>query len=213
MAEFVALRQEIERRSIAQHALFALQLTSSGAIFSFAFTGAGHIGFLLIIPISTYMLCARYIEQQYGIQRIARYIKDELDGRVPGGLRWEAWQVANARFVRGSTVRRFNALMMMFPLIGFAALLWTSGTAFGGAARLSAVERTGFDALWVFGLLAVAVSFQLIWNMLRHPLGDAPVPPIYRLPEGTTRGRGVGAQSPAPVTESLNEAPTVPPAS
>jgi hypothetical protein len=54
LAEFAALRQEIERRNIVQHALFALQLTSAGAIFSFALSDESRARFLLIVPISTY---------------------------------------------------------------------------------------------------------------------------------------------------------------
>ena len=50
LAEFTALRQEIERRNVVQHGLFALQLTSAGAIFSFALSGSGRSGFLLNCP-------------------------------------------------------------------------------------------------------------------------------------------------------------------
>ena len=193
LAEFATLRQEIERRTVVQHALFVLQLTASGAVFSFAFTGTGHSGFLLIIPISTYMLCARYVEQQYGIRRAATYIKDELSDRVPGGLGWEAWQLANPHFVAGSTVRRANALMITFPLIGLATLVWTVGTAFGNVLRLSVMDRVGLDVVWALGVIAVATCVQMVWSMLYHPMGDAPLPPIYRLP-------GPAAPTAAPTT-------------
>jgi hypothetical protein len=182
LAEFVALRQEIERRSMVQHGLFVLQLTSAGAIFSFAISGAGHSGFLLIIPISTYMLCARYVEQQYGTQRAAIYIKDELSNRISGGLGWEAWQVQHTKFVRGSIIRRINALIIMFPTVGAAALVWTTTSALGRHIRLDGSERAGLDAVWILGLIAVVMSIQMIWSMLRHPLGDATLPPLYRLP-------------------------------
>jgi hypothetical protein len=105
LAEFAALRQEIDRRNLVRHALFVLQLTSAGAIFSFALSGQTHSSFLLIVPISTYVLCARYVEQQHGIQRVASYIKNELSNRVAGGLGWEARQVKHPECVRGSTIR------------------------------------------------------------------------------------------------------------
>lgn len=182
LAEFAALRQEIERRSLVQQGLFVLQLTSAGAIFSFALSGTGHFGFLLIIPISTYMLCARYVEQQYGTQRAAIYIKDTLSSRIPGGLGWEAWQVQHPEFVRGSIIRRINSLIIMFPTVGAGALVWTTASAFGQHIRLDDSERIGFDAVWVLGLIAVVMSIQMIWSTLRHPLGDAVLPPLYRLP-------------------------------
>jgi hypothetical protein len=130
LAEFSALRQEIERRNLVQHALFIFQLTAA-AIFSFVIGHKGHVGFLLIVPISTYMLCARYVEQQYGIQRAATYIKNELSNRVPGGLGWEAWQTQHLDFVRGSTIRRVNALIITFPAVAVAALIWTAVPVFG----------------------------------------------------------------------------------
>jgi hypothetical protein len=91
LAEFVALRQEIDRRSTMQHNLFALQLTASAVIFSFALSRHGWSGFLLIIPISTFMLSARYVDQMYDIQNAASYIRDELSEKVPGKLGWEKW--------------------------------------------------------------------------------------------------------------------------
>jgi hypothetical protein len=57
LAEFVALRQEIERRNLVQHGLFVLQLTSAGAILSFALSGTGHSGFLLIQGLGKVMQC------------------------------------------------------------------------------------------------------------------------------------------------------------
>lgn len=182
LAEFVALRQEVERRNNIQHALFVLQLTTAGAVFSFSLASSKHSGFLLIIPVSTYMLCARYVDHQYGAQRAALYIKDELSSRVPGGLGWESWQLANYKFVRGSTVRRINALMILFPAPGAGALAWTAASAFGSRLHLDRLQRTGFDILWLLGLAAVVMCCQMIWSVIRHPLGDAPVSPVFQLP-------------------------------
>lgn len=183
LAEFTALRQEIERRNVVQHGLFALQLTSAGAIFSFALSGSGRSGFLLIVPISSYMLCARYVEQQLGIQRAATYIRTELSQKIPGGLSWEAWQVQQFDFVRGSTIRRVNSLLIMFSVVGVGALIWTVSAVFRPSLlRLDFPESIGFDTLWALGFIAVVMSVQMIWSMLRHPLGDSSLPPLYRLP-------------------------------
>jgi putative Mn2+ efflux pump MntP len=187
LAEFSALRQEIERRNLVQHGLFVLQLTAAGAIFSFVIAHRGHLGFLLIVPISTYMLCARYVEQQYGIQRAATYIKNELSNRVPGGLGWEAWQTQHLDFVRGSTIRRVNALLITFPFIAATALIWTIPPAFGAGFRLNLGERLGVYAIWFGGVIAVAMCIQMIWSMMRHPLGDSTLPSLYKLSEEVNR--------------------------
>lgn len=193
LAEFAALRQEIERRNVVQHGLFALQLTSAGAIFSFAIAGSGRSGFLLIIPISSYMLCARYVEQQLGIQRAATYIRTELSRRIPGGLGWEAWQIQQIDFVRGSTIRRVNSLLIVFPAVGVGALVWTVNVLFKpGLLGLDLPERIGSDVLWALGFIAVGLCIQMIWSMLRHPLGDASLPPLYRLPPEFRRPSNTG---------------------
>lgn len=173
LAEFVALRQEVERRNVVQHALFVLQLTASGAIFSFALSVRSHIGFLIIVPISTYMLCARYVDQQIGSQRAAMYIKDELSGRIPGGLGWEKWQLASEHFVRGSTLRRINSLMIVFPAVATVAVLAASPAAFTDRLPMDTLQRIGFIAIWLLGVAATVMCVQMIWTMLRRPLGDA----------------------------------------
>lgn len=183
LAEFAALRQEIERRNNVQHALFVLQLTSAGAVFSFALSGRSRAAFLLIVPISTYMICARYVDQQLGIQRAATYIRTELSPRVSGGLGWEEWQISHREFVRGSILRRVNALLIMFPVIGLGALAWTFATAFGlNSVQLNVAERIGIVIIWLLGIVAVIICLQMIWSMLRYPLGDASPSPLYPLP-------------------------------
>lgn len=207
LAEFVALRQEIERRNIVQHALFVLQLTSAGAIFSFALAGQPRARFLLIVPISTYMICARYVDQQIGIQRAATYIRTELSSRISGGLGWEKWQIDRREFVRGSIIRRVNALLIMFPVIGACALVWVFGTIFGiESVRLNPAEQVSFRAIWVLDIVAVMVCLQMIWSMLRHPLGDASPSPLY--PLRPRRGETAITQTPTQedgTPSSMNE--------
>jgi hypothetical protein len=183
LAEFTALRQEIERRNVVQHALFVLQLTSAGAIFSFALAGEPRARFLLIVPISTYMICARYVDQQIGIQRAATYIRTELSPRISGGLGWENWQINHREFVRGSIIRRVTALLIMFPIIGVCALVWVFGTVFGTeSVRLNVAEHVGFVAIWFLDVISVMVCLHMIWSMLRYPLGDASPSPLFPLP-------------------------------
>jgi len=81
-AEYVTLRQEIADRTSAKNTILTLQLTVCGALFSFALSGANRTGFLLIVPIASYMLFIRFAQQYYGIENVVRYITDCLSPRV-----------------------------------------------------------------------------------------------------------------------------------
>jgi hypothetical protein len=170
LAEFVALRQEIDRRSNMQHNLFALQLTASAVIFSFALSRIGRSGFLLIIPVSTFMLCARYVDQMYGIQNAGRYIRQVLDSRVPGGLGWEGWIRAKGdsrKAAQFSQARRVVALIVTFPAIAVGALAWSAPNVFWPVHRLAADARSALIVTWVLGLAATIGATQMIWRALR----------------------------------------------
>jgi hypothetical protein len=89
LAEFVALREEMQERFKAQQMLLSLQLTLVATIFGFAISQRGIAALLLIVPFSSYLLCGRQVAQHFAGQRIAQYITDELTPRVHGGLGWE----------------------------------------------------------------------------------------------------------------------------
>jgi hypothetical protein len=170
LAEFAALRQEIDRRSTMQHNLFALQLTASAVIFSFALSRSGRSGFLLIIPVSTFMLCARYVDQIYGIQNAGRYIREVLDPHVPGGLGWEAWihrKGDSSKVAQFSQARRVIALIVTFPAIAVGALAWAAPNVFGPVSKLAADGRSALIITWVLGLAATVGAIQMIWRALR----------------------------------------------
>ncbi|NUR61306.1 MAG: hypothetical protein HOV87_21990, partial [Catenulispora sp.] len=54
--------------------------------------------------------------------------------------------------------------------------------AFGAGLHLGRLQRTGFDVLWLLGAAAVAMCCQMIWSVIRHPLGDAAASPVFQLP-------------------------------
>jgi hypothetical protein len=56
LAEYAALRVEVDRRATVQWNVLALQLTSTGLIASLAISHASEIALLLVIPLSSYML-------------------------------------------------------------------------------------------------------------------------------------------------------------
>jgi hypothetical protein len=67
LAEYGALRSEIDRRGNAQWNVFALQITSAGVIASLAISRAADVAVLLVIPLLSYTLGTRYILHDYHI--------------------------------------------------------------------------------------------------------------------------------------------------
>jgi hypothetical protein len=91
LAEYGSLRTEILQRSNMQWNIFALQLTAAGVVFSFALSNPSHTGFLLILPVVSYVLAGRYVSQSLGIQKAALYIREVLEVKTGGELNWETW--------------------------------------------------------------------------------------------------------------------------
>ena len=78
LAEFVALRQEMDTTQRHQQQTLVLQVTLSGAVFSFALSRNGLIGLLLIVPLSSYLFCARFMTHHRDIAFLGLYIRTEL---------------------------------------------------------------------------------------------------------------------------------------
>jgi hypothetical protein len=162
LAEFVALRMEIQERVKAQQQMFSLQITLSGAVFGFAISRPGMIALLLIVPFSSYLLCGRLVAQHFGTVRVAEYITDELSGQVPGGLRWEGWLRRQQR----SPHLLGSALPQLLTFVGASvlALAWTIGYVFLRDG-VGAAPRTGLVVLWLFGLAAAGLSTTLVLQL------------------------------------------------
>lgn len=86
------LRQEIADRKATENAILTLQITVSGALFSFALSAPGRAGSLLIIPVTTYMFFLRFAQQYFGVRNASRYITEQLSPRVDGGFGWDEWR-------------------------------------------------------------------------------------------------------------------------
>jgi hypothetical protein len=82
LAEYTALRAEIDRRAQVQWNVFALQVTSAGAVASLAIASASRFALLLIIPLSSYMFGSRYVLHDFHIKLIQRYIRESLSPRL-----------------------------------------------------------------------------------------------------------------------------------
>lgn len=161
LAEFAALRDEIQERVRAQQQLMSLQLTGSAAVFGFALTQSGKAILLLIVPISSYLLCGRLVAQHFGTLRVAKYITEELSEQVPGGLRWEQWlrrEPTTPHFF-GSTL----PLLLTFVGTGALSLAWTARNVWVETA--GSAPRLGLGVLWLLGLTATVLSTVLVFQM------------------------------------------------
>lgn len=86
------------------------------------------------------------VAQHFGNLRVAKYIKEELATRVPGGLNWEAWLEAQQRerpHLLGFTLPH----LLTFVGVGVLALAWTAHSIFyrttSTSYRVSASARCG----------------------------------------------------------------------
>jgi hypothetical protein len=169
LAEFGSLRTEIDSRYRYQQQILALQLTLTSAIISLGLSRPVPVGVLLIIPLSTYLLCGRYVGQRTAIRWASRYITEELSPRVPDGLGWPTWSAANRRPDR--LLDWFLPLLICFPGASLLALGWTVRLVFVPGGR-SGWATTGLLLVWATGLLATFACVVLLVRVFRNRKSD-----------------------------------------
>lgn len=163
LAEYAALRTEVDRRATVQWNVFALQITSAGVIASLALSHVSDIALLLVIPLSSYMLGGRYVLHDHHLKLISRYTRDSLSQRLGGNLAWESWKNSQTR--RDGGVRSWltpTSWNMLHPTrMAFEGVAWLSLVIAGLAGAYSWRDRApawglilGFALLWVLGALA-----------------------------------------------------------
>lgn len=174
LAEFASLRAEMDSRSKYQQQILALQLTLTSAVFAFGLATAGLLGIIMIVPLSSYLLCGRYVGQRTAIRWAASYIIDQLSPRVPGGLNWSGWARRNRRPDR--LLDWFVPLLICFPGASLLALGWTFPlvTTFDGR---SIGATIGLLSVWILGVFATSVSAYLLARVFleredKHPSAE-----------------------------------------
>lgn len=162
LAEYAALRAEVDRRATVQWNVLALQLTSTGVIASLAISHTAEIGLLLVIPLSSYMLGSRYILHDFHLKLISRYIRDSLSGRLGGNLAWESWKISQITPETGPqgwlTPTAWNLLhptRLAFEGVAWLALLTAAlAAAYNWRDKAPAWGLVlGFALLWILGAL------------------------------------------------------------
>jgi hypothetical protein len=151
LAEFVALRAELLQLGQYQHQLVALNLTFAGAVLGFVVSRNVIAQVALVVPVVSYLLCMRSVMLSLGIHEIGCYIRDDLDTRVCGGLRWERW--LQERGIRGTFFHQTGELLS-FPISSGLALAWSFGSTF--ETRSTEPWRWGVIVLWLLGSLGLA---------------------------------------------------------
>lgn len=164
LAEYSALRSEVDRRVNLQWNVVALQVTSAGVIASLAISRAADAALLLVIPLLSYMLGQRYILDDYYINLISRYIRDSLSGRLGDHLGWESWKSGQMESdqqqghwpAATAKWRLLHPTRLVFEGVACLALLAVALAA-GYAWRDRAPAWgliVGFALLWIFDALA-----------------------------------------------------------
>ena len=162
LAEFTALRAEILQNNQNHNHVLTLQLTITGAILGIVVTGPSLNPLTLVIPIVSELLYLRFVTDVIETFQVARYIRENLGPRVPGGLCWEDWSLHQAR--------RQPRLGMTSKLLTFAGasvlgLAW----AFDAVFFSSGVDpgmKGGLIGLWALG--AVAAVHQIYSIVIRQ---------------------------------------------
>lgn len=162
LAEYTALRTEVDRRATVQWNVLALQLTSTGVIASLAISHTSEIALLLVIPLSSYMLGSRYILHDFHLKLISRYIRDSLSGRLGGHLAWEGWKISQITPQVGPQGWLApTAWNLLHPTrLAFEGVAWLALLTAGLAAAYSWRDKSpawglifGFALLWILGAL------------------------------------------------------------
>jgi hypothetical protein len=166
LAEYAALRAEVDRRATVQWNVLALQLTSTGVIASLAISHASGIVLLLVIPLSSYMLGSRYILHDFHLKLISRYIRESLSERLHGQLAWESWKIS--QITPDSGPRGWltpTAWNLLHPTrLAFEGIAWLTLLTAALAAAYSWRNQApawglilGFTLLWILGALSTYV--------------------------------------------------------
>lgn len=146
LAEFEALRKEIENRSNAQHQLITLNLTAIGTFLGFVLSSRADLKLLLLLPILAPAIGLLYLDHAVVIGLMGSYIQNTF------GYNWE------------KTIRtRERDVPSRFLVFGIPIILIFGGIPIGALiASYSVLAEAWTWALWILGASLVFV-FLYFW--------------------------------------------------
>lgn len=172
LAEFDAIRREIELRIGLQQQVFTVHLTSAGAVFSLALSNSSLQPVVLVLPVTTYLFAGHYLTLHLTIRNAAGYIRNVLSARVPGGLGWEKAFDQQRTPSSQPVVKPFY---LTFPGVSLVATLFGLNYARSVLTELDALTTVRGAALasWlVVCVLVTFASYLVTKNFSRDPPED-----------------------------------------
>ncbi len=186
MAEFKALRDEINQRATYCHTILNINVVATGTVAGLVLGNTSRLDLLLILPILGPVLGLLWLDHSYAIRGMGDYINDRLRPQVcdaAGDQSLLGWEGYLDDFERRHKLLRF--LPLGVPIVVLFAAIPTF-------ALLRVVDVIGVDwrgAIWLVGLLLTVSYLTLLLLLLFAP--------YLRTRRRATRGpEEAGAQPP-----------------
>lgn len=164
LAEYAVARDEISKRSEAQHALLTLNVTGVSAVVGLVLAGTANSAVLLLVPFLASALGMLYLDHRLVIRDLGAHVRGtlrpwavDLSGEERA-LSWEAERRKPARS-RFFYLARFGPVFLIFQG-ATAAILVGLAVPLAQAARTSEYDWVG--AVWILALV-VTLSTLVPW--------------------------------------------------
>jgi hypothetical protein len=169
IAEYTALREEVQYRSQAQHTIINIALTANAAIAGLVLSGRGQPLLLLLIPPLCFALGNLYLDHARCTRRIGQYIEEELSkaaaqaGKNSMVFHWEA----SIRNDRQTVLRRIVFTLPIFLVFvgsGLVAICFSFTTAFRPSSVHNLIDWWP-RAVWIIEVASIAF-LTLLWLVI-----------------------------------------------
>ncbi len=189
LAEFAALRAEIQRRSEAQDRLQVLLTATAGVVLPLAAQQRPQI--LVCLSFVASLTGLAWADHAMQIKTLGSYIREVIECEVrrlagPNVMQWEHWFRGGLASADDRAFRRIMNIPLfrytlpgLFILSGFTGLLGIPYAVFAGPSekRLpSSLLLWGIEALAGLMFLAMLVGIIMRWKLRRVPQPETPLP-------------------------------------
>jgi hypothetical protein len=150
LAEFAAMRAEIDRRSNEQHAVMGLSITATAALAAFVIS-RDHYELLPLFPILAAVLGMRWLDHHRRIREIGDYIRDRINARL--------WVLTGTADLLGAEKKLLDSQAYRIVLTLLVATTFALPPV--GAVVGAIAHRDGFTA-WNWTLLGLGMGIFAI---------------------------------------------------
>ncbi len=163
MAEFKALRDEINQRATYCHTLLNINVVASGTVAGLALNNSGRVLLLLILPILNPVLGLLWLDHSFAIRGmgdyVERYLRPLVNRSAGASGQLLGWEGHLDEHEGDSKVLRF------IPLGAPIAVLFAGVPAASLAFTLSTLDQVHEWLLWGLGA-ALTLAFVWMWGRL-----------------------------------------------